>query len=217
MKQSGVFLSLSLAFFPLMSVAQEFSIFCYDQQEDEWDWSENKQVFDWPVMTQEQPWENSYFKFVPISESTYKSLDGFCPQGSVPQPAEGNFSIWKVFYVSDGQRSYFAPGKRSYHTLIDHVFLRFSDANLKENVQRVTNTLDALREMNGYRYNYIDKNERTEIGLIAQEVERLYPELIYTHSESGYMQVDYRGMVAILLESIKELDERVSDMENKQP
>ena len=76
MKQSGVFLSLSLAFFPLMSMAQEFNIFCYDQQEDEWDWSENKQVFDWPVMTQEQPWENSYFKFVPISESTYKSLDG---------------------------------------------------------------------------------------------------------------------------------------------
>ncbi|MYM59251.1 hypothetical protein GTG28_08445 [Vibrio sp. OCN044] len=217
MKQSGVFLSLSLAFFPLMSIAQEFNIFCYDEQEDEWDWSENKQVFDWPVMTQEQPWENSYFKFVPISESTYKSLDGFCPQGSVAQPAEGHFSTWKVFYVTDGQRSYFAPGKRSYHNLIDHVFLRFSDANLKENVQRVTNTLDSLREMNGYRYNYIDKNERTEIGLIAQEVERLYPELIYTHSESGYMQVDYRGMVAILLESIKELDERVSDMENKQP
>ncbi|CAM3770993.1 tail fiber domain-containing protein [Vibrio aquimaris] len=216
MKQSGVFLSLSLAFFPIMSTAQEFSIFCYDQQEDEWEWSENKQVFDWPVMTQEQPWENSYFKFVPISESTYKSLDGFCPQGSVAQPAEGHFSTWKVFYVTDAQRSYFAPGKRSYHNLIDHVFLRFSDVLLKEDIERISHTLESVKAINGYRYSYIEGGKR-EMGFIAQEVQHVYPELVSEHSESGYLQVDYKGMIAVLLESIKQMDERLTNIENKQP
>ncbi|MFY2507537.1 tail fiber domain-containing protein [Vibrio pectenicida] len=217
MKQHVVLLYLGLVLFSLPSLAKEFNIFCYDQLHDEWEWSDNKQTFDWPLITQEQPRENSYFKYIPIAESTYHSLDGFCPEGTVPQPAEGHFSTWKVFYVIDGERSYFAPGKRSYHNLIDHVFLRFSDVHLKENIERITGTLEAVRAINGYRYNYISQQNNPELGLVAQEVQQLYPELINTHSESGYLQVDYKGMIAVLLESIKEIDERLAKLENHQP
>ncbi|MBU2896650.1 tail fiber domain-containing protein [Vibrio hepatarius] len=217
MKQHGLLLYLGLLLFSLPSLAKEFNIFCYDQQQDDWEWSDNKQTFNWPLKTQEQPWENSYFVFIPISESVYHSLDGFCPEGTVPQPAEGHFSTWKVFYVTDGERSYFAPGKRSYHNLIDHVFLRFSDVHLKENIERITSTLEAVRTINGYRYNYISQQGNTELGFVAQEVEQWYPELINTHPESGYLQVDYKGMIAVLLESIKEMDERLTSLESQQP
>ncbi|WP_341666061.1 tail fiber domain-containing protein [Vibrio sp.] len=216
MKQKGVLLFLGLAFISLPSAAQEFNIFCYDQHNDEWEWSDNEQTFDWPVITHEDISENSYFKYVPISENTYRSLDGFCPQGTVPQPAEGHFSTWKVFYVLDGNRSYFAPGKRSYHRLIDHVFLRFSDVRLKEDIERISDTLEAVKAINGYRYTYVQGGDR-EIGFIAQEVQPLYPELVSEHPESGYLQVDYKGMIAVLLESIKQMDERLTNIETKQP
>ncbi|GLT18574.1 hypothetical protein GCM10007938_23530 [Vibrio zhanjiangensis] len=210
-----LYVSLALASFPV--AAQEFSIFCYDQQKDEWEWSDNDQVFDWPVITHENTYGNSYFKYVPVSQSTYQSLANFCPEGTVPQPAEGHFSTWKVFYVTDGSRSYFAPGKRSYHSLIDHVFLRFSDVHLKENIQKMSGTLDEIKTLNGYKYNYINQYDRLEFGLIAQEVQRVYPDLTHTDAESGYLKVDYRGMIPVLLESIKEMDKRIIQLESRQP
>jgi hypothetical protein len=50
------------------------------------------------------------------------------------------------------------------------------------------------------------------IGVIAQEVEQVFPELVMTDAE-GRKRVDYLGLVAPLIEAVKELDERLQALE----
>ena len=50
------------------------------------------------------------------------------------------------------------------------------------------------------------------MGVVAQEVERVWPELVTT-DEEGHKRVEYAGLIAPLIEAVKELDGRVSQLE----
>jgi len=50
------------------------------------------------------------------------------------------------------------------------------------------------------------------MGVIAQEVEKVFPELVTT-DEQGRKKVEYEGLIAPLIEAVKELDERVRSLE----
>ncbi|MDN3610763.1 tail fiber domain-containing protein [Vibrio ostreicida] len=217
MKVFKPLLFITIAALSLPSFARDFKVFCYDQGNDEWQWAENEQVYNWPLMSLEIPIENAYFNYVNVSESTYRLLKDECPIGTVPQPAESHFSTWKVFHVSNSSRSYFAPGKRSYHNIHDHVFLRFSDENLKKNLERIENTLSDVTQIKAYKYSFVEGDHSPEIGVIAQELQTIYPELVHMDLNSGYLKVDYKGMIPILIESIKELEQRVKQLESSNP
>lgn len=96
----------------------------------------------------------------------------------------------------------------------------FSDRNLKENIRIIPNALDKISKLNGYNFDwkkdspyYNNIIQITEdAGLIAQEVEEVMPELI---RENDYKAVNYNGIIALLLEGIKELELRVKELENK--
>ena len=55
---------------------------------------------------------------------------------------------------------------------------------------------------------------KTDVGIIAQEVEEVFPDLVETR-ENGYKAVKYDKLVAVLIEAVKELNEKVSVLENK--
>ena len=57
-----------------------------------------------------------------------------------------------------------------------------------------------------------DAKEQPAIGVIAQEVEKVFPELVTT-DEQGRKKVEYEGLIAPLIESVKELDDRVRTLE----
>ena len=80
-----------------------------------------------------------------------------------------------------------------------------SDINVKKDLEILKNPLDKILKINGYYYHKIDEDENAmkHIGVIAQEVEAEYPELVSNHSE--IKSVNYDGINAILLESVKEL------------
>ena len=59
-----------------------------------------------------------------------------------------------------------------------------------------------------------DKVGKTEIGVIAQEIEAVLPEVV-KDLETGYKTVIYDRIIALLIQSIKELEARVSKLENK--
>ena len=52
------------------------------------------------------------------------------------------------------------------------------------------------------------------MGVIAQEVEKVFPELVST-DEQGRKKVEYEGLIAPLIEAVKELDERVRSLETE--
>ena len=87
-----------------------------------------------------------------------------------------------------------------------------SDARLKTNVEPLTNVLDKLDQVHGvsFQWNAVyDSPRRTtedrDIGVIAQEVEEVFPELITVWGEEGYRAIDYGRLTAVLVEAIKEL------------
>lgn len=86
----------------------------------------------------------------------------------------------------------------------------FSDIRVKTNLERLDNCLNKVKLCTGYRFNRRDKPESTKkyIGLVAQEVELIAPELIYEDAQ-GYKGIAYQNMVAILVEAVKELSDKV--------
>ena len=59
-----------------------------------------------------------------------------------------------------------------------------------------------------------DATGQPGIGVIAQEVEKVFPELVHT-DEHGRKKVDYVGLIGPLIEAVKELDARVSELERR--
>jgi hypothetical protein len=90
----------------------------------------------------------------------------------------------------------------------------FSDIALKENINNLNNSLDKIKECRGVSFTRKDTQEK-HIGFIAQEIETIFPELICMNTLTGYKSIAYGNMVAILLEAIKELSEKVDLLSNK--
>ncbi len=91
-----------------------------------------------------------------------------------------------------------------------------SDKRLKTNILPLNNALSNVMKMRGVSYNWIDKSrsEQLQIGVIAQEVEEVYPEFVHTNEE-GMKSVNYSQMVAVLIEAIKELNTKISTLETE--
>jgi hypothetical protein len=93
-----------------------------------------------------------------------------------------------------------------------------SDARLKTIKEKVPNALDKILKLNGYRFdwNKVDSltNIKEDVGVIAQEVEAVIPELARTNDD-GQMSVRYQGLTAVLIEAIKEQQIQIEDLKNK--
>lgn len=91
----------------------------------------------------------------------------------------------------------------------------FSDARLKENVVTIDSALNKVSQMRGVYYNRIDDENKTRnIGVIAQEIEKVLPEVVHTR-EDDMKSVAYGNIVGILIEAIKELSEEVKTLRSK--
>ena len=113
-----------------------------------------------------------------------------------------------------------------------------SDRRLKDNIEKIKkdkNIVDAVSQLNPVAYNYkqryiktmgdsvsvsrpyYDENsqlfKKKQFGLIAQEVQAIYPELVYEDQE-GYLAINYTGMIPLLIESIKELKLEIEELKN---
>jgi hypothetical protein len=88
-----------------------------------------------------------------------------------------------------------------------------SDVRTKENIEPITDGLEIVDSLRGVRYNKIGKEDR-KVGVIAQEVEKVLPEVINTDDE-GMKSVDYGKMVGVLIEAIKDLKSEVDMLKLK--
>jgi hypothetical protein len=88
----------------------------------------------------------------------------------------------------------------------------YSDISLKENIETIPNALDKVLNLRGVEFDRIDKEDNPhEIGVIAQEVEEVIPEVVLTNTE-GIKSVAYGNLVGLLIESIKELKAEINDL-----
>ena len=106
----------------------------------------------------------------------------------------------------------------------DVVAYSSSDKRWKENIQPIENALDKVSQISGVEFDWkkLTKeekktqhgNEGHDIGVIAQEIEKVLPEIVITR-ENGYKGVRYEKIVPLLIESIKELKAEITELKNK--
>jgi hypothetical protein len=98
--------------------------------------------------------------------------------------------------------------------LTGNVFSR-SDIKIKNNITKLENSITKIQNLNGYKYTRSDLTNMStiHIGLIAQEVEKEYPEII--SEENGIKTINYTSMIAVLLESIKDLKKEINELKVK--
>lgn len=100
--------------------------------------------------------------------------------------------------------------------------LSFSDIRLKRDLQPISNATSSLLKIRGYQYSW-KKDEypemgfdtKPQLGVIAQEVEAFFPELIL-EDDKGWKTVDYEGLIPVLIEAFREQQVRIEELEQSQ-
>jgi hypothetical protein len=84
-----------------------------------------------------------------------------------------------------------------------------SDVNLKKNVQPINNPSNIIENLRGVKFEW-KKDNKPSIGVIAQEVEKILPELIYNNK--NFKSVNYNGFIGIMIEAIKEQQNQIKKL-----
>jgi hypothetical protein len=86
-----------------------------------------------------------------------------------------------------------------------------SDARLKREVRTIEGALKTLAGIEGKTYRWkrnLGRDDRTQYGLIAQEVERVVPELVHAPDDDAIRSVNYQGLIPMLIEAVHQLEEQ---------
>ena len=95
-----------------------------------------------------------------------------------------------------------------------------SDISLKDNLRPIENALFKVNQIAGYEFDWNEKSHQIQqdkghdVGLVAQEVEKVLPEVIQIR-EDGIKAIAYEKVVPLLVQSIKELTKRVEELEDE--
>jgi hypothetical protein len=100
-----------------------------------------------------------------------------------------------------------------------------SDDKIKTKLKKIDSPIEKLKSINGYYYYFTreftksipDSNsmsKKEQIGILAQEVLKEFPQLVYT-PDSGTYQVNYIGLIPVLIEAIKEQQKTIDDLNSK--
>lgn len=104
---------------------------------------------------------------------------------------------------------YFVP---STGTLSATDFNSLSDITYKTDIQQITTPLDTIVNLRGVQFKW-KENDKKSMGVIAQEVEKVLPELVT--ETNGTKQVNYNGFIGLLIESIKELKHEIETLKQE--
>ena len=101
----------------------------------------------------------------------------------------------------------------------DIVAFSTSDIRFKTNVTPISNALDKITQIGGYEFDWIPNQEHHgfeghDVGVIAQEIEKVLPEVI-KERDSGYKAVKYEKIVPLLIEAIKEQQKQIDDLQKQ--
>lgn len=100
----------------------------------------------------------------------------------------------------------------------------YSDTRAKTNIQPLSHSLSIIKQLRPVSYDFTDNSDNTkfrkggdgkELGLLAQEVEEILPNVVLTDPE-GHKLINYTSLIAVLINAVKDLNDKVSTLEAKQ-
>jgi hypothetical protein len=160
---------------------------------------------------------NGVFRYTPnlhfnsaVGNAVILNWDNGATTGTVQTFRIGNGSSSDIFTVTAAGTVIANGNITAYGTA--------SDITLKENIIKFDNALGVVKQLNGYYFNYIGKEDRL-VGVIAQEVEKVLPELVYTfkplNTAEDKKAVKYELLSAVLIEAIKEQQTIIDSQESR--
>ena len=91
----------------------------------------------------------------------------------------------------------------------------YSDRRFKTDIFSIENALSTVQQLQGVYYTKVSTTTKN-IGVIAQDVEKVLPEVVHTDSSPEQMKsVAYANLTAVLIEAVKELSKKVQDLESR--
>ena len=91
-----------------------------------------------------------------------------------------------------------------------------SDIRLKSNIETIDSALDKVKEMRGVYFDRHDDEATRAVGVIAQEMQEVMPEVVVTDdTEDKHLSVAYGNLVGVLIEAVKELSDKVEELEDR--
>lgn len=110
---------------------------------------------------------------------------------------------------TSSSKLYFNP---STGTTYSTVFQSLSDETQKTNLTPIVNATDTIKQIGGFEFDWVDNGDKSA-GVIAQQLEKILPWLV--SENDGIKSVNYSGLIAYLIQSNKELSDRIEKLENK--
>jgi len=114
------------------------------------------------------------------------------------------------FYIRDGSTTRFTFDDDGSFTATGNV-TAYSDINLKKNIEVIPNALDKVMQIRGVTFDRKDIETSRQSGVIAQEIEKVLPEVVDTNEE-GIKSVAYGNLVGLLIEAIKEQQVQIKEL-----
>ena len=112
----------------------------------------------------------------------------------------------------------YRPSSQEFTVKGDIVAFYSSDERLKTNIKPIDDPLAKVISIGGYTFDWTEESDKegSSTGVIAQEIEKLgLPDLVTTRKKTGYKAVDYEKLVPLLIEAIKELNNKVDDLQQQ--
>tara|TARA_B110000285_G_scaffold203670_1_gene239962 strand:+ start:6701 stop:8122 length:1422 start_codon:yes stop_codon:yes gene_type:complete len=134
----------------------------------------------------------------------------------------------KITFTNDTQIDFFVNGNNKARLEADGDWqvagdvvaasTAFSDKRLKDNIKPIENSLEAIKKINGVTYDW-KANGNSSMGVIAQEVQSVFPQLVKEvqplEGDEKRLTVNYDGLIGVLIETVKELNAKIENLENK--
>ena len=131
-----------------------------------------------------------------------------------------NLKRWEQYTSTNGGLYLYANGNyRGYFDAITGAYTSVSDKIFKKNIISLGSVLDKVANLQPSSYEYIENNpsNRKSIGLIAQDLETVFPEFVYKSLDEKtgkeVYSVDYAGMSVIALKAIQEQQILIKDLQ----
>lgn len=168
-----------------------------------------------------QQWENTDHAYLQMFGSTQDGNGWYLNNAFMGVASDGtdewaSLSLMKTNISGQTSQETILLDGNSGNITISGTLSQSSDERLKKDIKTIENALDKTNQLRGVSYTWKtdEQDENPQIGLIAQEVEKVFPEFVHT-DEDGMKSVNYAQMTAVLIEAVKELNTRISDLEKE--
>ena len=127
----------------------------------------------------------------------------------------GNMFITGVLYDGNDVNYYLNSNSTSNLNIVyANSFLYTSDERLKENIVPLSDNLETLSQISGVSFTWkagTPKAGQDDIGVIAQDVEKVVPEAVHTDAE-GMKSVDYARLVPLLISAVNDQQKEINEL-----